>query len=303
MKELQKSIIRYFLLIAFALSVVISMLDSCFDELSAYIDDKGIFTIVLFLFLALCIGTFILFSIWFSVVIKRKFIEETNRQLNDRNILYANIVHDLKTPMTIILGFSQALLEKRIKEEEKEDFLHSIYEKAKKSDELLNILFQYTKLNTSDYKFCFEQQDICRIVRDTIALFYELFEEKQMEVVVEIPEKTIIKKLDRVEIIRAISNLLINAVRHNENGCRVLIRLQEEHNKVLVIVADSGDQIPKELESTLFEPFICDDKSRSFRGGSGLGLAITNKIVEKHGGYIYIDYNFREYTKGFVIQL
>lgn len=303
MKELQKSIIKYFILIAFALSVVVSMLDSCFDEVSAYIKDSGVFIIVLILFFALCIGTFILFSILFTVVIRRKFIEETNRQLNDRNILYANIVHDLKTPMTIILGFSQVLLEKRIKEEEKEDFLHSIYEKAKKSDELLNILFQYTKLNTSDYKFCFEQQDICRIVRDTIALFYELFEEKQMEVAVEIPEKTIMKKLDRVEITRAISNLLINAIRHNENGCSVLIKLQEEHNKVLVIVADNGGLIPKELESTLFEPFVCDDKSRSFRGGNGLGLAITNKIVEKHGGHIYIDYNIREYTKGFVIQL
>lgn len=303
MKELQKSIIKYFILFAFALSVVESMLYSCLDEISKYIKDSGVFTVVLVLFFVLCTGTFILFSIWFAAVIRRKIIEETNRQLNERNILYANIVHDLKTPMTIILGFSQALQEKRVKEEEKEELLHSIYEKAKKSDELLNILFQYTKLSTSDYQLHFEQQDICRIVRDTAALFYELFEDKQMEVTIEIPEKSIMKELDQVEFTRAISNLLTNAIRHNENGCKVLIKLQEERNKVLVTVADNGGPIPKELESTLFEPFVCEDKSRNSRGGNGLGLAIANKIVEKHGGHLYIDSNMEEYTKGFVIQL
>lgn len=303
MKELQKSIIKYFIIFAFALSVVESMLYSCLDEISKYIKDSGAFTVVLVLFFVLCTGTFILFSIWFAAVIRRKIIEETNRQVNERNILYANIVHDLKTPMTIILGFSQALQEKRVKEEEKEELLHSIYEKAKKSDELLNILFQYTKLSTSDYQLHFEQQDICRIVRDTAALFYELFEGKQMEVTVEIPEKSIMKELDQVEFTRAISNLLTNAIRHNENGCKVLIKLQEERNKVLVTVADNGGSIPKELSATLFEPFVCEDKSRNSRGGNGLGLAIANKIVEKHGGHLYIDSNMEEYTKGFVIQL
>lgn len=303
MKELQKSIIKNFIIFAFAISIVESILDSCLNTLSKYIKDSSIFTIVLLLFIALSIGTFVLFSIWFAVIIKRKIEEETKRQMNERNILYANIVHDLKTPMTIILGFSQALQEKRLKEEEKEAVFHSIYEKAKKSDELLNILLHYTKLTTSDYQLHLEQQDICRIVRDTVALFYELFEDKQMEVTVEIPEKSIMKNLDQVEFTRAISNLLTNAIRHNENGCKVLIKLQEEYSKVIVTVADSGSSIPKELESTLFDPFVCTDESRNSRGGNGLGLAITNKIVEKHSGHVYIDSNIEGYTKGFVIEL
>jgi len=91
------------------LSVVESMLNSCLDELSKYIKDSSVFTIVLVLFFILCIATFILFSIWFAVVFRRKIGEETNRQINERIMLYANIVHDLKTPMTIILSFSQAL--------------------------------------------------------------------------------------------------------------------------------------------------------------------------------------------------
>ena len=303
MEKLRKYIVRYFILFAFTLSFVVSILDSCLDEVSKYIKDEKTFIIALTIYIILCIGTFILFSKLFVVVISRKISEETKRQNNERNILYANIVHDLKTPMTIIMGFSQALKEKRVKEEVKAELINSIYEKAKKSDELLNILFQYAKLDTSNYQMHFEQQDICRIVRDEVALIYELYEDKQMEVTVEIPDKSIIKNLDKVEFTRAISNLLSNACRHNENGCKILIRLQEEHNKVKVIVADSGDPISKELESNLFEPFICADESRNSRGGNGLGLAITKKIVEKHGGHIYVDSNINGYTKGFVIEL
>jgi len=303
MEKLKKYIVTYFILFAFTLSVVESILNSCLDEVSNYIKDNKAFIIVLAIYIVLCIGTFILFSKLFVVAINRKIVEETQRQNNERNLLYANIVHDLKTPMTVILGFSQALKENRVKEEEKAELINSIYEKAKKSDELLNILFQYAKFDTSNYQMHFEQHDICRIVRDEVALFYELFEAKQMEVAVEILDKSIIKNIDNVEFTRAISNLLSNACRHNEKGCKVLIRLQEEHNKVKVLVADNGDVISKELESNLFEPFVCADESRNSRGGSGLGLAITKKIVEKHGGHIYIDSNIEKYTKGFVIEL
>lgn len=304
MDKLKKYIVRYFILFAFILSVVESILNSCLDEVSKYLKDEMAFVIVMVIYIVLCIGTFILFSKLFVVAITRKISEETKRQNNERNILYANIVHDLKTPMTIIMGFSQALKENRVKEEQKAELINSIYEKAKKSDELLNILFQYAKLDTSNYQMHFVQHDICRIVRDEVALFYELFDDKQMAVTVEIPDKSFIKNLDKVEFTRAISNLLANACRHNENGCKVLIRLQEEHNnKVKVIVADSGDPISKELESNLFEPFICADESRNSSGGNGLGLAITKKIVEKHGGHIYIDSNIDGYTKGFVIEL
>lgn len=303
MEKLKKYIVGYFILFAFALSAVESILDSCFDEVSKYINDSSTFTIALILYLTLCVLMFLLFSKWFAVTISRKIAEETNRQNKERNLLFANILHDLKTPMTIILGFSQALMEKRVNEEEKTEVIHSIYEKSKKSDELLTILFQYAKLDASNYAMHFEQQDICRIVRDEVASLYEIFEDKNMDVSVEIPDQIIMKKIDKIEFRRAIGNLLINACKHNKNGSKVLIRLWEDHNKTKIIVADNGVIIPNELESNLFEPFVCADESRNSKGGNGLGLAITKKIVEKHGGHISIDSKIESYTKGFVIEL
>jgi len=123
-----------------------------------------------------------------------------------------------------------------------------------------------------------------------------------MEINIEIPEKPIKRNLDRVEFSRAISNLIINAYRHNKIGSKVAIRL-EENDWIKVIVADNGESIRDDLQEEIFNPFVCEDESRNSNGGNGLGLAITKKIIEKHGGKIYIDSNIDGYTKGFVIEL
>ncbi|KNZ42262.1 sensor histidine kinase [Acetobacterium bakii] len=302
MKQLKKSIIRYFILFALLLSLAKSLLDGGFDWIMEGITDEAVAVSAILVYLLISILCFLLISIWYTWIINKKILAETNRQLNERNMLYANIVHDLKTPMTLIMGFSQALKEGRITDADKEDTVETIYNKTKKANELLDLLFQYTKLSTDEYQMYLEKTDICRLVRESVAMNYEVFEEKQLKIEIDIPDYPMIREVDHLELARAINNLLINAHQHNRNGSRVLVKIIEMGQKIKIVVADNGEAIDQELAVRIFEPFICADESRNSKDGSGLGLAIAKKIVEKHQGRLFIDDGISGYTKGFIIE-
>lgn len=318
MERLRKSITRYFIIFALLVSISESLISDGLDVIMAGVTDEAVAGLVLLLWLLVSILCFWLFSRAYTLVINKKIMAETNRQVNERNILYANIVHDLKTPMTSILGFSQALNEGKISEENKAEALTIIYNKTKKANELLDLLFEYTKLSTDEYRMQLEKIDICRLLREAIAMNYQLFEEKAIKLTVDIPEAPIIREIDQREFLRAFNNILLNGYQHNKQGAKILIKIIASVQKIKIIVADNGEQIAPELEATIFEPFICADESRSSKDGSGLGLAIAKKIVEKHQGRLFIttavnqqmnteknydiNDNINAYTKAFVIE-
>lgn len=302
MEQLKKSIARYFIIFALLLSISESLISDGLDWIMAGVTDETVAVLVLLFWLLISILCFWLFSRGYTGVINKRIIAETNRQVNERNILYANIVHDLKTPMTSMLGFSQALMEGKIGADNKEEVLEIIYNKTKKASELLDLLFEYTKLSTDEYRMHPDNSDICRLVRESIAMNYELFEEKQMKIEIDIPESPIIREIDQREFLRAFNNILINAYQHNKKGAQILIKVIATIQKTMIVVADNGELINSELETMIFEPFICADESRNSKDGSGLGLAIAKKIVEKHQGRLYIIEEISGYTKAFVIE-
>ena len=127
---------------------------------------------------------------------------------------------------------------------------------------------------------------------------YADFEERSIALTVEIPEIPVPYNLDKIQIMRAVTNLLTNAVRYGTEGGKTLVRLAEN----TITVADDGMQIDEELAEHIFEPFSRGDKARTTGGGSGLGLSIASKIVEMHGGELKLDCNYGHgYTKAFHI--
>lgn len=176
-------------------------------------------------------------------------------------------------------------------------------QKAKQTDELLNTLFEYTKLQTESYPLDRTETDICRVVRSVVAGHYEAFEEKNICLEIDIPDERIPVFCDVLQMTRAVSNLIINAYKHNEEESRVGIMVRKEADRVFIIVADTGMDIRKEDAEIIFEPFVSGDASRNAACGSGLGLAIAKKIVEKHGGTLTVGHREAGYVKEFVICL
>lgn len=246
-------------------------------------------------------------ALWYYRIVTAKvnelLEEEKEHQLayeRKRNLLLSDIAHDIKTPITTICGYSKALSEGVVEEEKRQVYLDAIYAKSMRMDELVTFLFEYVKLGSEGYVLHRKQEDLSELLRESVALVYEDFEEKRMNLIVDIPEEPVICEIDRLQMGRAIGNLLTNAVRYGREGGSVLVRLRED----VITVADDGEQIDPDLAEHIFEPFARGDKARTTKGGTGLGLGIAAQIVKMHGGRLELDCHAQEgYTKAFRIRM
>lgn len=227
--------------------------------------------------------------------------KEQRRQFDrKRNLLLSDIAHDIKTPITTICGYSRALADGVVTEEKQQEYLDAIYAKSMRMSDLITLLFEYVKLDSEGYALQKEEGDFAELVRESTALLYADFEEKDMQVDIRVPETPVPYEMDKLQMGRAVTNLLTNAIRYGRQGGKVLIQLEEG----VLTVADDGMEIEPEFAEHIFEPFSRADKARSTKGGSGLGLSISAKVVQMHGGSLelHTDYG-KGYTKAFMIRL
>ena len=238
-----------------------------------------------------------------------EFIKTQQENDRQRYLMISDIAHDLKTPMTTVSGYAQALSEGMVKEEEKQEYLDAITSKTARMNEMINLLFDYTKLNSEGFKVSTSKLDLCEFLREIVAASFTDIEEAGDELDVDIPEEQFMVDIDKMQMTRVINNLITNAIRHNGKGTKINVTLRKDGDDLMVFVADSGDIIPEELAQSLFQPFVMGDESRQTKGGTGLGLSIAKKIVELHGARIKLAQKpevFRyqlgnEYNKSFVI--
>lgn len=305
MNKFKRKIIKYFILCAFGLSIAETLIDAVFVEILFPISESNDVTLIIMMimYILTSIASLFLFAYIFYRLTNKAVKAESNRQINERNMQYSSICHDLKTPMTSVQGFAAALREDRIKPEEQKEIFNIIYDKSCYMNELVERMFTYSKLNTDDYKLSCQKVDLGSLVRNLVAINYDEFEAKEIDLQVKIPEEPINCLLDEKEMKRSINNLIINSYKHNDNGAKVMIQVYRQEKYVYVIVADNGKAISKEQERNIFEPFVCGDTARSSGNGNGLGLTISKIIIEKHGGKLYINNNISGYTKGFIVKM
>lgn len=224
-----------------------------------------------------------------------------------RSLMLSDIAHDLKTPITTVSGYAQALRDEVVTDEEKKkQYLNAICQKSQRMDDLISLLFEYVKIDSEGFQLHKEILDIVELFRENIALFYSDFERKGIELELDIPEQRIDWEVDRIQFSRALANLISNELRHVERGYTILFRVEcdEEQEEIRIILGDTGEQIEDTVAMHIFEPFVMGDSSRNSKGGSGLGLSISSKIVKMHGGTLLLNRNStKEYTKAFVIIL
>ena len=202
--------------------------------------------------------------------------------------LMADISHDLKTPLTVIRGYSQALRDGRVPASKQGAYLSVISERAVSASLLLDDLFAYSKMEHPAYQVAKERVDVLKMVRQAAAAFVIESEKEGFKLELDVPDVVVEALVDARLLNRALSNLFDNAIKHCGGEGLVRIECDVVDENVTISIANTGHGIPPELKGRIFDPFVTGDAARTTGKGTGLGLAITRTCVELNGGSIYM---------------
>lgn len=303
MKDLKRSILKAFVLYFFGLSITVSLLEELFSGGVTKVFPPEYELPLMAVCVCLQFSAVAIFSFLFYRSLDQKITQKSQQLAKEQSILFANIAHDLKTPLTSITGFSKALSEDIVDSEEKKEVSAIIYQKSVAANELLDLMFHYTKLKSADYELKKQREDISYLLKQTTADNYDLIEQQEIDLNLELPEEPLYYEIDKTEMKRVFSNLIINACKHNPPRTMLNISIQQKHDEAVIVFADNGMPIPDTKRERLFEPFVSENETERNFTGSGLGLAITKTIVEKHGFSIQLVQDEDEHQKRFVIAL
>jgi len=228
---------------------------------------------------------------------EKRYAEESKQRL------IVDLSHDLKTPITSIQGYAQALVEGRGENKERQQrYLGYIYNKSVQVARMIQNMLELLKVDSPDYHMQIQKREIGEFVREVMADTYGEIEQKQFVLHVLVPDQEIYARYDPELLARVIQNLITNALSYNPQGTELRVELIPLDTHVVIEVADTGVGIPQELWSTIFDPFVRGDEARTGTGGTGLGLAIARRNTEKMGGRLILSRRGRE-TTVFTIQI
>lgn len=204
--------------------------------------------------------------------------DETNKQL------MTSLSHDVRTPLTTLIGYLDAAHKGIVTGTEREDSIETARRKAYDLKEYIDVLFDWFKLNSDEFAMNITPVEIVELTRDILVDWIPVFEGRQIEYSIDIPERPFFVSLDTDSFMRILNNLIQNAVSHSQAD-KICIALSQEGENIRLFLSDNGIGIEKEDLKHIFERLYKCDKGRSQKG-SGLGLSIVHQLVEKMDGRI-----------------
>lgn len=220
----------------------------------------------------------------------RNLMDKEREAERTKNELITNVAHDLRTPLTSIIGYLELLSGKvEIPAEMQKKYIDIAYAKSKRLEKMIEDLFGFTKMNYGKVAMHVSKVDIVKLLSQLLEEFYPSFKDKNLsyELQSNVPGKVI--TADGNLLARLFDNLINNAIKYGADGKRVLVQIHAEEEVVTVSVTNYGYVIPADELPLLFNKFYRVEQSRSTNtGGTGLGLAIAKNIVDMHGGTIQV---------------
>lgn len=218
---------------------------------------------------------------------RKKIKADFCRSENSLKKMLSNISHDIKTPMTVILGYLEILKMDSMKENE---MLLKVEQKTQQVMDLINQFFTLAKLEAGDTDIEISKIDICESCRESVLDFYEILTQKEFQVEAEIPEEPVFVQGNKDALRRILFNIISNAVRYGSDGKYMGIFFRSDDKYVYVDVEDRGKGIDKAFAQNVFERLFTMEDSRNREiQGNGLGLTIAQNLARQMGGEIILD--------------
>ena len=219
--------------------------------------------------------------------LKNITVEERKAQQTKTDLI-TNVSHDLRTPLTSIIGYLNLIEEGKYKDEvELMYYIDIAYEKSLNLNVLINDLFELTKMQNRTVNFNKIDLNLVELIGQLVSQFEIQFRQENMKCRIDFSMEKLMIKADPIKLVRAFENLITNAMRYGKDGYYVDIKMFIEDEMAVVQVINYGEAIPLVDLPHIFDRFYRVEKSRNtVEGGSGLGLAITKSIIESHDGAI-----------------
>ncbi|MCF7758074.1 sensor histidine kinase [Paenibacillus xylanexedens] len=213
-----------------------------------------------------------------------------NQEKEMRNML-SNISHDLKTPLTVVLGYSETLLHSpSLTDQERKIMTEKIQDKAQEVLRLIHSFFDLAKLESGDTELILSRVNISELCRLKMLSFYEMLTNLGLHVDLEIPAGDIFVQANEEALDRVLDNLITNGMKYGAEG--KVLGLSLDHSiggPVTLQIWDQGKGIPESEHSRVFERmYTLEDSRNRLYQGSGLGLTITKRLIERMGGSIHL---------------
>lgn len=207
--------------------------------------------------------------------------KEENKQL------MTSLSHDIRTPLTTLIGYLDAVYKERIIGEEQKEYIEIAYRKACDLKEYIDVLFDWFKLNSNEFSIQMQKVEVAELTRNILVDWIPIIEEKKLAYSFEIPDRPFWVKMDSDCYRRIVNNLIQNIIIHSK-ATSFALDLKCSGNFVTIVIKDNGIGISEEDLKHIFERLYKCDKGR-LNKGSGLGLSIVQQLVIKMAGEINVE--------------
>lgn len=220
----------------------------------------------------------------------RVLMDKERESERTKNELITNIAHDLRTPLTSIIGYLELLSNNtKLTEDIRKQYTQIAYTKARKLEKLIEDLFGFTKLTYGKIVMKVDKVDVVKLMSQLMEEYYPNFAEKNLEFELKTDIPAAIITADGNLLARVFDNLINNAIKYGSDGKRIDVSIKSDGQIITVYIINYGKIIPADELPFIFNKFYRVEQSRSTStGGTGLGLAIAKNIVEMHGGSIEV---------------
>ncbi|WP_066496721.1 ATP-binding protein [Abyssisolibacter fermentans] len=250
--------------------------------------EKKLTIIVIVLISLLSIVVYYLYNTFIQLLKAKKDVEKANKEITK---FMTNISHDLRTPITVILGYTQAIIDGHVKQQkDKDKYIERIYKRTKYLNELIEDFFLVARLEDNKITLLKEEVDINKLINNMVLDMELNFKKKNINVFINLDSNiNQPKEVDRLKMYRAIENLINNAIKYSkQNGTIKIGTNLLDNGQVKIFIEDNGIGIQKEDIPYLFERYYKGKNKGVNKESFGLGLYITKEIINKHNGQIWV---------------